>query len=105
MQKGYDDSSRQIKKFRDEIYSYCDNCEINSEVLFPAFMELLPDGISISRKDLAVITSDILNELIDKRVLGINGRKSNNPYAFYKVLPHEPLMDYLGFVNKKRLKI
>lgn len=104
MQKEYDDSSKEIRKFKEKIFFYCDSCEVNSEVLFPVFMELWPesDKLSISRKDLASLTSNILNELIDKGVLCINGKKSDNVYAFYKILPHKDLINYEGFINKKK---
>jgi hypothetical protein len=104
MQKEYEDHSKEIKKFKEEISFYCDNCNVNSEILFPVFMELWPESnnTKFSRKELSVITSNILNELIKEGILCINEKKSDSLYAFYKVLPHYSLIKNSSFVDKKR---
>jgi len=104
MQKEYRGNPKEINNFKEEIFFYCDSCEVNSEILFPAFVELWPESnkTKFSKKELSILTSDILNELIDKGVLCINGKKSDNLYAFYTVLPHRALVNYRGFIDKKK---
>jgi hypothetical protein len=98
------DLLEKIEKFKEEIYFYCDCNAVCSESLFPVFRDLWPESeeISISRKDLTTLTSHILNDLIDKGVLEINRSRNNSIYAFYKILPHEPLINYSSFIDKKR---
>lgn len=102
----YSKYSKKIEKFKEEIYFYCDY-NINSEVLFPAFVNLWPENIgqnrSLSGKDLAIIASDILRRLVDKGVLIVipKGEGFHNPYTLYKVQEHDSLMEYNRFFQKK----
>jgi hypothetical protein len=109
MQKYYLNFSKEIEKFKEEIYFYCD-CNIDSEIetLFPAFMNLWPEPAinskkkQISKKNLAILTSNILDELINKEILKIVNKNAPSVYAFYKIFPHDYLIDYRTFVDKKR---
>ncbi|MGY4884519.1 MAG: hypothetical protein ACP5NZ_02985 [Nanobdellota archaeon] len=102
----YSKYSKTIEKFKKEIYFYCDY-NINSEVLFPAFVNLWPENVGqnrcLSGKDLAIVTSDILQELVDKGVLIVISKdeRSHNPYALYKIQEHKNLMKYNPFIEKK----
>jgi hypothetical protein len=110
MRKDYSEYSKKIEKFKEAIYFYCDY-NIGSNVLFPAFVNLWPENsgqnVSLSKKDLAIITSSILYGL-EKRedndgfLFEIpKDEESHNPYALYKILPHENLMKYNPFIEKK----
>jgi hypothetical protein len=106
MRKGYAEYSKKIEKFKEEIYFYCDY-NVSSNVLFPAFVNLWPENsgqnVSLSKKDLAIITSKILWELVNKGILIEMPKddKSHNPYGLYKILPHENMMKYNPFIEKK----
>jgi hypothetical protein len=107
MQNYYSEFSEEIKKFKEEIYFYCDY-NLDCKVLFPLFVSLWPEkdgGLEekdISRKDLAVLTSHILNDLTERGVLEIVDKNALNGYAFYKILPHKDLVDHISFIDKKR---
>jgi hypothetical protein len=106
MRKDYAEYSKKIEKFKEEIYFYCDY-NINSEVLFPAFVNLWPENSgqerSLCGKDLAIITSSILQELVAKEVLTVIPKNADfqNPYALYKIEKHENLMKYNPLIEKK----
>jgi len=111
MQKNYYNYSKEINKFKEEIYFFCD-VHIGYYILFPAFMNLWPEVKNnskkkeITKKDLAIISSKILNELIEKNIIEICDKKrpkdASNVYAFYRILQHNPLIDSRSFVDKKR---
>jgi hypothetical protein len=102
---------RKIKKFREEIYFYCDH-NINSKNLFPLFVNLWPENgekvPDLQKRDLVNLTSEIIGELIDKNILRVinkNGTphtENQSVYAFYKVLPHDYLLNHNKFVDKGR---
>jgi hypothetical protein len=118
MQKKYPISYREMKrfqseieKFREEIYFYCDlnRNEEHSVSSFPFFRGLWPEPNSksmkkeISRRDLTVLTSSILDELIEKGVLGIVHSNTDNGYAFYRILDYDnDLIDHRNFIDSKR---
>lgn len=106
MREKYTVYSKKIEKFKEEIYFYCDyNQEL--EVLFPAFVNLWPENTGekrcLSGKDLAIITSDILQELVNRRILVVIAKKEEfqNPYTLYKIDKHENLMKYNSLIERK----
>ncbi len=81
----------QKEQFKEEIYKYCDN-NIGKSCLFPGFAFLWPlRKEKIIPKNLAILTSKIINDLIEKKVLIEVPKKEGNVYGMYKVLPHEKL--------------
>ena len=106
MLEKYAKYSEKIKKFKEEIYFYCD-CNNESEALFPAFVNLWPENTGekrcLSGKDLAILTSSILNGLVEKGVLELmpNYEESHSPYPLYKIKAHENLMKYDAVTEKK----
>jgi len=98
MHKGY-------VHFIREIYTYCDK-NVGEKALFPVFVNFWDENGDVeyvSRKNLAKLTSEIISRLLDKKVLMEipKDNKSHNPYGLYKILPHENLMRYDEFVQKK----
>ncbi len=83
------------KDFRENIYSYCDN-NIKEEVLSTVFNNLWIQSIQeISPKNLEILTSRIINDLVKEGVLREIPKPSNFidiPYGMYKVLPHNGLI-------------
>jgi len=91
--------------FIKNIYSYCDN-NIEEEMLFPAFLNLWRENEEssyITKKDLAVLTSNIISHLLNKNVLSVihSDTSSEDAYGFYKILSHENLVRNNSIVNKK----
>ncbi len=71
-------------------------------VLFPAFVESVENKIEISKRDLVFLVSKFLDDLIDKDILKISRDcVLDTPYAFYKILLHENLIEHNGFIDKK----
>lgn len=98
MRKGY-------VHFVREIYSYCDS-NVGERALFPVFANLWnenEDATYITQKDLAVLTSQIISKLLEKKALMKIPRDENfhTPYGLYKILPHENLRRYDDFAEKK----
>jgi len=83
-----------IEELKNRIYEYCDN-NIKGKILFTAFTNLWFENHDISPKDLASLTSKIINSLIKKGVLKEVPKPKNSdvPYGMYKILPHERLID------------
>ena len=80
------------ERFKENIYKYCDN-NIEEKVLFSVFTYLSPElGKEIAPKNLAVLTSKIVNDLIAQKIIIEIPKKSDNPYGFYEILPHENLL-------------
>ncbi len=86
------------KQFKENIYEYCyDN--IGKEVFFTAFTHKWPlltkeeeaGKRPIAPKDLAVITSRIVNDLVKQKIIIEVPKKFENVYEMYKILPHEKL--------------
>jgi hypothetical protein len=106
MHKGYSKYTKKIGIFKEEIYFYCDY-NIGSEIMIPAFINLWPEGKKeikgIPKRDLVVITSNILHDLVDKQVLEVIHKKDPCAYAFYRVLPHEFLLDHNNFIDKQKM--
>jgi len=98
MEKGY-------IHFVKEIYTYCDN-HSEEKVLFPAFVNLWDDNEHINKKDLVVITSNILFGLLNKNIIIETAQKSGaeNGYGLYKILPHENLVIH-DDISEKRMKL
>lgn len=105
MHKGY-------VHFVREIYSYCDR-NVGEEVLFPAFVNLWHENgedTHITKKDLSVLTSNIISHLLNKnkkkkrqKILSAIHSITNpqDAYGFYKILPHEDLMRSNYLIEKK----
>lgn len=105
MQKSYAKYSKKIEKFREEIYFYCDY-NIGSDVLLPAFVNLWPENKeekrTIAKRDLVVITSNILKELVNQRVLRVVYKENPSVYAFYRVRKHDFLLNHTSFIDKQK---
>ena len=82
------------KEFRENIYRYCDN-NIGKEILFKGFEWLWPQNHDISPKNLATLTSKIVNNLVRDRTLEEIPKPLNSdvPYGMYKILPHKKLIN------------
>ena len=87
------------KQFKENIYKYCYG-NIGKEVLFTGFSYLWPflkkeeeevRKRPIAPKDLAVITSKIINDLIKQKIIIEVPKKFENVCGMYKILPHEKL--------------
>jgi len=147
MQKGYENFKREIstycgkniinkvlfsnyKHFEKNIHTYCDN-NIGEDVLFPAFVILWDESNYISKKDLVVITSKIISDLLERRILirvfqkeGAKERPKElswryntdeygnyfdippkngfeNGYGLYRIQPHEDLIEYSDIIKRK----
>ncbi len=83
----------EYKEFEKKIYEYCDN-HVKKRVLFTGFMYLWPPNHDIAPKDLATLTSRILNGLTQKGILREvpNREEFDVPYGMYEILPHEMLI-------------
>jgi hypothetical protein len=82
-----------VREFEKRIYEYCDN-NVGQKVLFTGFEYLWPPNHDVAPKDLAILTSRILNELAEKGILR-EIRKEGDfdvPYGMYKILPHKKLI-------------
>ncbi len=104
LKKKYEADYAGIKK---EIFIYCD-LNRGKISLFPAFVNLVEDKLSISRRDLVVLVSDVLDELCSKKIknenileITQNSSSEGSGYAFYKILPHENLVKHNAFIEKK----
>jgi len=86
------------KQFKESIYEYCyDN--IGKEVLFTAFTHKWPlltkeeeeaGKRPIAPKDLAVITSRIVNDLVKQKIIiEVVPKEFENVYKMYKILPYK----------------
>jgi hypothetical protein len=106
MLKNYAKYSKKIDKFREEIYFYCDY-NVGSDVLFPAFVNLWPENNdkkkAMTKRDLVLITSNILHELVDRDVLKTMHKEDSTVYSCYNVLPHEFLLDHASFIEKQKM--
>lgn len=88
----------QKEQFKKEIYKYCDK-NVGGSCLFLGFTHLwFSKKEKITPKDLAFLTSKIINDLIGKKVLVEIPKKFENVYGMYKILPHEKL------IKKNKLK-
>ena len=73
-------------KFVREIYSYCDE-NIGERILFPFFMNCWPESdYTIQKRDLASLTSKIVNRLISEKVLKEVKKNFDNVYGMYEIL-------------------
>lgn len=78
-----------VEKFRKEIYRYCQN-NVGEEILFTGFEYMWPQKNSdISPKNLAMLTSRILNDLIKEKIIIEVPKKVESVYGMYKILPHK----------------
>jgi hypothetical protein len=117
MQKNY-------STFEKNIHTYCDNNELEN-VLFPAFVNLWDEDFPIEKKDLVIVTSNIINNLLKKGILQrvFQGydidcevfRKDEfgeyveipykdcfeDGYGLFKVMPHEDLVKYSDVIKRK----
>ena len=83
--------------YRKDIYKYC-NDNINKKVLFPGFTILWQTWerdsdkrYYIAPKDLAILTSNIIQELSKEGILREVKKPEEldfTPYGFYEILPH-----------------
>ena len=79
------------KQFEKKIYSYCDE-NVGEKFLFPIFVNFWPEeNCLIRKKNLAMITSEIIENLINKNVLKEIPVEFGNGYGFYEVLKHRRL--------------
>ena len=92
------------EQFKENIYKYCDN-NIRIKVLLTGFMYLSPElEKEIAPKNLAVLTSKIVNDLIKKRtVREVFNPNSDVPYGMYEILPHKKLLDKSNNKNIEKL--
>lgn len=83
----------QYREFEKRVYKYCDN-NVGREILFTGFAYLWPQNHDIAPKDLAILTSKIINDLAKKGVLKEISKKEDFdiPYGMYEILPHEMLI-------------
>ena len=83
----------QKEQFKKEIYEYCDN-NVRKRILFPGFTSLwtLSRKERITPKDLALLTSEIINSLVKEKILIEVPKKFESVYGMYKILPHKKLM-------------
>jgi hypothetical protein len=83
----------QEEQFKREIYEYCDN-NVRKRILFTGFTFLwaLSGKERITPKDLALLTSEIINSLVKEKILIEVPKKFESVYGMYKILPHEILM-------------
>ena len=82
------------KEFVYKIRKYSDE-NIGKKILFTAFTNLEFQNHDISPKDLASLTSKIINNLIKQKII-IEIPKSKEfdiPYGMYEILPHERLIN------------
>jgi len=80
------------KQFEKKGYSYCDE-NVGDKSLFPFFMDFWPhEDYLIRKRNLAVITSKIVENLINKKVLKEIPVEFGNGYGFYEVLKHRRLI-------------
>jgi hypothetical protein len=88
-----------IKK---EIHSYCDG-NSGRTALFPAFANSIENKNDLLRRDLVVLVSDILDDLINKGILEISRDCSSegSVYSFYKINSHEDLVENNDCIKKK----
>lgn len=141
MQKGYERFEREIstycdkniindalfssyKHFEKNIHTYCDN-SIGEDILFPAFVNLWDEDDHMAKKDLVVLASKIIADLLEKKILirifqrdyiddevfrddefgeyveipPKNGFE--NGYGLYKIQPHEDLIKYSNVIKRK----
>ncbi|MCH8945669.1 MAG: hypothetical protein IIA85_01985 [Nanoarchaeota archaeon] len=83
--------------YRKDIYKYC-NDNIGKKVLFPGFTILWQTWkrdsdkrYDIAPKDLAILTSNIIQELSKEGILREVKKPEEldfTPYGFYEILPH-----------------
>ena len=79
----------QVEQFRKKIYRYCQD-NIGEEILFTGFEYMWPwQNSDISPKNLAMLTSRILNDLIKEKIIIEVPKEVESVYGMYKVLPHE----------------
>jgi|WetSurMetagenome_2_1015567.scaffolds.fasta_scaffold1080068_1 hypothetical protein len=147
MQKGYENFEREIsnycdksiinetlfsnyKHFEKNIHTYCDS-NIGQEILFPAFVNLWDTDVHIDKKYLAIMTSKIISNLLERRILirvfqkeGAEERPNElswryktdeygnyfeippkncfeDGYGLYRVQPHEDLVNYSDVIKRK----
>lgn len=80
------------EQFRKCICKYCDN-NIGEKLLFPAFTNLYSQlKHEIAPKNLGVLTSEIVNDLIKRKVLIEVPKEFENLYGMYRILPHKRLI-------------
>ena len=88
--------------FRKEIYAYCDK-NVGEKALFYAFMNLWHENEPITHRDLMSLTERILKELLKKNIL-VEIQKPEElqtPFPYYKINPHEDLIQKDNFVRKR----
>jgi len=72
--------------FKNKISDYCKN-NVGEKVLFPLFVNLSPKlEMKITPKNLTILTSKIINELIQEKRLKEIPKKFENVYGMYKIL-------------------
>ena len=90
--------------FENKILNYCDE-HIGEKVLFPLFVNFwLEENCHLDKKNLVIITSDILKSLVEKNVLeeisveeSVRNKEFENGYTLYEILKHRKLV----YTNKK----
>jgi len=78
------------EQFKKRIYEYCGN-NLGRDILFSGFTNLwIQPHQEISPKDLATLTSGIVNDLIKDGILEEISKPADFdvPYGMYKILPH-----------------
>ena len=80
------------EEFKKCMYKYCDN-NIGEKLLFPAFTNLYSQlKHEIAPKNLGVLTSEIVNDLIKRKVLIEVPKEFENLYGMYEILFHKRLI-------------
>lgn len=83
----------QIEKFRKEIYRYCQE-NVGKEILFTGFEYLWPwKNSDIKPRNLARLTSQILNDLIKDKIIIEVPKEAESVYAMYKILPRKEMSE------------
>ncbi len=80
------------RQFRKEIYKYCDD-NVGEKILFTGFTNLyIQLEHEITPKNLASLTSEIIHELIGRKILIEVPKEFESVYGMYEILPHEKLI-------------
>lgn len=90
------------EKIKDEIYSRC-YINFGRDALFPFFVNSVEGKSIVMKRDLVILVSSVLDDLICKGILEISRDCSSegSVYAFYRVKSKEGLPVNNGFLDKK----
>ena len=81
------------ERFKKRIYEYCEN-NPGRDILFPGFTNLWISSKQITSKNLTMLTSVIVSDLIKQKIIIQIPNNYENFYPMYRILPNEKLIDY-----------